>query len=36
MIVGPSVMQHKGALHHMNICDKMNIIDDANAFPFTI
>ena len=29
-------MKHKGTFHHMNIGDKMNIIDDANAFLFTI
>jgi hypothetical protein len=34
--VGPSVLELKGALHRMNTGDKINIIDDANAFLFTI
>jgi hypothetical protein len=34
--VGPSILNLKGALHRMNIGDKMKIIDDANAFLFTI
>jgi len=36
LIVGPSILNLKGALHRMNIGDKMKIIDDANAFLFTI
>jgi hypothetical protein len=36
LIVGPSVLKLKGALHHMNMSDKRNIIDDANAFLFII
>jgi hypothetical protein len=31
-----SVLELKGALHRMNMGDKLNIIDDANAFLFTI
>jgi hypothetical protein len=34
--VGPFVLKPKGALHRMNMGDKMTIIDDANAFLFTI
>jgi hypothetical protein len=34
--VGPSVLKLEGALHRMNMGDKMNIIDDATAFLFTI
>jgi hypothetical protein len=34
--MGPSVLELKGALHRMNMGDKMNIIDDANSFHFTI
>jgi len=36
LTVGPSVLELKGALHRMNTGDKINIIDDANAFLFTI
>jgi hypothetical protein len=36
LTVGPSVLELKGALHRMNMGDKMNIIDDANVFLFTI
>jgi len=34
--VGPSILNLKGALHCMNIGDKMKIINDTNAFLFTI
>jgi hypothetical protein len=36
LTVGPSVLKLEGALHRMNMGDKMNIIDDATAFLFTI
>jgi len=36
LIMRPSVLKIKGALYHMNMGDKMNIIDDANTFLFTI
>jgi len=29
-------MRLEGALHHMNMGDKLNIIDNSNAFLFTI
>jgi hypothetical protein len=32
----PSILKLKGAFHYMNMGDKLNIIDDANAFLFTI
>jgi hypothetical protein len=34
LTVRPSVLKIKGALHCMNMGDKMNIIDDANTFVF--
>jgi hypothetical protein len=34
--VGPSILKLKGALHRMDMGDKMNTIDNANAFLFTI
>jgi hypothetical protein len=36
LTVGPSILELKDALHRMNMGDKMNIIDDATAFLFTI
>jgi len=36
LTVGPSVLELKGALYRMNMGDKINIIDDADALPFTI
>jgi hypothetical protein len=36
LTVGPSIFKPKGALHRMNIGENMNIINDANAFLFTI
>jgi hypothetical protein len=36
LTVGPTVLELKGALHRMNMGDKMNIIDDVNAFLFII
>jgi hypothetical protein len=36
LIVGPSILKVKDTLHRMNMSDKRNIIDDANALPFTI
>jgi hypothetical protein len=36
LTMGPSVLKPKGVFHRMNVGDKMNIIDDANAFLFTI
>jgi hypothetical protein len=36
LTVGPSILEIKDALHRMNMGDKMNIIDDATAFLFTI
>jgi hypothetical protein len=36
LTVGPFVMRLEGALHHMNMGDKLNIIDNSNAFLFTI
>jgi hypothetical protein len=36
LTVGPSVLELKEAFHRMNMGDKMNIIDDATAFLFTI
>jgi len=36
LTVGPSVLKLEGAFHRMNMGDKMNIIDDATAFLFTI
>jgi hypothetical protein len=36
LTVGPSILELKGALHCMNMGYKLNIIDDANAFLFTI
>jgi hypothetical protein len=36
LTVRPSVLKIKGALYRMNMGDKMNIIDDANTFLFTI
>ena len=36
LTVRPSVLKIKYALHYMNMGDKLNIIDDANAFLFTI
>ena len=36
LTVRPSVLKIKCALHYMNMGDKLNIIDDANAFLFTI
>jgi hypothetical protein len=31
-----TILKLEGALHRMNMGDKMNIIDDATAFLFTI
>jgi hypothetical protein len=36
LVVRPPVLKIKVALYHMNMGDKMNIIDDANTFLFTI
>jgi hypothetical protein len=36
LTVRPSILKLKGALHYMNMGDKLNIIDDANAFLFMI
>jgi len=36
LTVGPSVLKLKGALHSMNMGDKLNIIDEANTFIFAI
>jgi hypothetical protein len=36
LIVGPSVLKLKCTLHRMNMGDKLNIIDDANASLFKI
>jgi hypothetical protein len=36
LIVGPSVLKLEGTLHRMNMGDKLNIIDNSNAFLFTI
>jgi hypothetical protein len=36
LTVRPSVLKIKGVLHCMNMSDKLNIIDYANAFLFTI
>jgi hypothetical protein len=36
LTVGPSVLKLKGALHGMNIGDKLNIMDEANTFLFAI
>jgi len=36
LTVGLYVLKLKGALHGMNIGDKLDIIDEANTFLFTI
>jgi hypothetical protein len=36
LTVGLFVLKLKGALHRMNMGDKLNIIDNSNAFLFTI
>jgi hypothetical protein len=36
LIVGPSFLKLEGALHYMNMGDKLNISDYSNAFLFTI
>jgi hypothetical protein len=36
LTVGPYVLKLKGALHDMNMGDKLDIIDEANTFLFAI
>jgi hypothetical protein len=36
LIVGQFVLKPKGALHRMSMCNKNNIIDEAETFLFTI
>ena len=36
LTVRPSILKIKGALHGMNMGDKLDIIDEANTFLFTI